>query len=204
MNKTFGYARVSSRDQNPERQIEALISYGIDERDIIIDKESGKNYDRDGWKALIHMLREGDTVVVKSLDRLGRSYEENLSQWKTITKDIKANIIILDMPLLNTTDNRDLTGTLISDIVLQLLSYVAQTERERIRSRQAEGIAIAKSKGLVGGRPRSKFDESKMASLYDDWKGGKITGVKYAAEVGLTPNTFYRRLREWEKANGKG
>ena len=137
----YGYARVSTREQNAERQLIALTGFGIAESAIFVDKQSGKDFERTQYRRLMRKLKDGDTLVVKSIDRLGRNYEEILEQWRVITKEKRAAIVVLDMPLLDTRQNRDLTGTLIADIVLQLLSYVAQTEREFIRQRQAEGIA---------------------------------------------------------------
>ena len=140
----YGYVRVSTREQNEQRQVVALKEYGIAEKQIYMDKQSGKDFERPNYKRLIRKIKNGDTLVIKSIDRLGRNYDEILEQWRIITKEKQAAIVVLDMPLLDTKQNRDLTGTLIADIVLQLLSYVAQTEREFIRQRQAEGIAAAR------------------------------------------------------------
>ena len=149
----YGYARVSTKEQNEQRQIIALEEFGLNLRQMFIDKQSGKNFERANYQRLTRRLKEGDTLVVKSIDRLGRNYNEILEQWRIITKEKRAAIVVLDMPLLDTRKNRDLTGTLIADIVLQLLSYVAQTEREFIHQRQAEGIAVAKAQGVRFGRP---------------------------------------------------
>lgn len=149
----YGYARVSTKEQNEQRQIIALEEFGLNLRQIFIDKQSGKDFERANYQRLTRRLKEGDTLVVKSIDRLGRNYNEILEQWRIITKEKGAAIVVLDMPLLDTQNNRDLTGTLIADIVLQLLSYVAQTEREFIHQRQAEGIAVAKAQGVRFGRP---------------------------------------------------
>lgn len=149
----YGYARVYTKEQNEQRQIVALEEFGLDRKHIFTDKQSGKDFERTNYRKLVRRLKEGDTLVVKSIDRLGRNYEEILEQWRSIAKDKGAAIVVLDMPLLDTRRNRDLTGTLIADIVLQLLSYVAQTEREFIRQRQAEGIAVAKAQGVRFGRP---------------------------------------------------
>lgn len=148
----YGYIRVSTREQNEQRQLIALRAFGIEEERIFMDKQSGKDFTRKGYRRLIRKLKNGDTLVIKSIDRLGRNYEEILEQWRIITKEKQAAIVVLDMPLLDTRQSRDLTGTLIADIVLQLLSYVAQTEREFIRQRQAEGIAAAKRNGVRFGR----------------------------------------------------
>ena len=152
----YGYARVSTREQNADRQLIALTGFGIVETAIFVDRQSGKDFERTQYRRLMRKLKDGDTLVVKSIDRLGRNYEEILEQWRVITKEKHAAIVVLDMPLLDTRQNRDLTGTLIADIVLQLLSYVAQTEREFIRQRQAVGIAAAKARGVQFGRRPSK------------------------------------------------
>ena len=143
----YGYIRVSTREQNEQRQLIAMREFGIDEKQIYMDKQSGKDFERRNYKKMVQKLKKDDTLVVKSIDRLGRNYDEILEQWRVITKEKQAAIVVLDMPLLDTRQSRDLTGTLIADIVLQLLSYVAQTEREFIRQRQAEGIAAAKERG---------------------------------------------------------
>lgn len=150
--KTYGYIRVSSRDQNEDRQRIAMREFGIPDGFIFMDKQSGKDFERPGYKRLMRKIKPADTLVIKSIDRLGRNYDEILEQWRLITKERQIAVVVLDMPLLDTRQGRDLTGTLIADIVLQLLSYVAQTEREFIRQRQAEGIAAAKAKGVKFGR----------------------------------------------------
>ena len=155
----YGYARVSTKEQNELRQLIALREFGLTDRAIFVDKQSGKDFDRRSYQRLLRKLKDGDTLVIKSIDRLGRNYEEILEQWRIITKEKGAAIVVLDMPLLDTRRNRDLTGTLIADIVLQLLSYVAQTEREFIHQRQAEGIAAAKARGVKFGRPRKALPE---------------------------------------------
>ena len=148
---TYAYIRVSTRDQNEGRQLAALTSLGISEMNLFLDKQSGKDFNRPAYRKIIKKLKPGDLLIIKSIDRLGRNYEEILEQWRHITKEIQADIRVLDMPLLDTSNHRDLTGTLIADIVLQLLSYVAQSERENIRQRQAEGIAAAKARGVKFG-----------------------------------------------------
>lgn len=148
----YGYVRVSTKEQNELRQMIALQEYGIEAKNIYVDKQSGKDFERTNYKRLMKRLRRADTLVVKSIDRLGRNYEEILSQWRILTKEKGGGIVVLDMPLLNSDEKKDLTGTVIADIVLQLLSYVAQTEREFIRQRQAEGIAAAKARGVSFGR----------------------------------------------------
>ena len=155
----YGYARVSTKEQNELRQLIALREFGLTDRAIFVDKQSGKDFDRRSYQRLLRKLKDGDILAIKSIDRLGRNYEEILEQWRVITKEKGAAIVVLDMPLLDTRRNRDLTGTLIADIVLQLLSYVAQTEREFIHQRQAEGIAAAKARGVKFGRPRKALPE---------------------------------------------
>ena len=195
----YGYARVSTREQNAERQLIALTGFGIVETAIFVDKQSGKDFERTQYRKLIRKLKDGDTLVVKSIDRLGRNYEEILEQWRVITKEKRAAIVVLDMPLLDTRQNRDLTGTLIADIVLQLLSYVAQTEREFIRRRQAEGIAAAKAKGIRFGRIPKPLPEN-FHAVYQRWKSGEITGTAAAKECGMPLSTFRYRAEIYEKA----
>ena len=195
----YGYARVSTKEQHEERQLIALTGFGIEESAIFVDKQSGKDFERTQYRRLIRKLKDGDTLVVKSIDRLGRNYEEILEQWRIITKEKHAAIVVLDMPLLDTRQNRDLTGTLIADIVLQLLSYVAQTEREFIRQRQAEGIAAAKSKGVRFGRPPSPLPEN-FHSVYQKWRSGKMTGTEAAQQCGMPLSTFRYRAKIYEKA----
>lgn len=188
---TYGYVRVSTKEQNEERQIVAMRAFGIELESIILDRQSGKNFDRPGYQELIRKLKAGDTLVIKSIDRLGRNYDEILEQWRLLTKEKYINIVVLDMPLLDTRLGRDLTGILIADIVLQLLSYVAQTEREFNRQRQAEGIAAAKARGIKFGRKfkeRSENYESVMLA----WKQGKISGRAAARELGVAHGTFQR------------
>lgn len=150
--KLYGYIRVSTREQNEDRQVRAMEEFGVPLSNMICDKQSGKNFERPGYKRLIKRIKPGDILVIKSIDRLGRNYDEILEQWRVITKEKQANIVVLDMPLLDTRQGRDLIGTLIADIVLQLLSYVAQTEREFIRQRQKEGIEAARANGVHLGR----------------------------------------------------
>ena len=185
----YGYARVSTREQNEQRQLIALREFGLADSQIILDKQSGKDFDRRGYRRLLRKLKDGDTLVVKSIDRLGRNYAEILEQWRVITKEKCAAIVVLDMPLLDTRQNRDLTGTLIADIVLQLLSYVAQTEREFIRQRQAEGIAAAKARGVKFGRPEKErpggFDEVKAR-----WERGELSARSAGRLLHVTHQTF--------------
>lgn len=171
----YGYGRVSTREQNEQRQLAALREFGISDAQIYIDKQSGKDFERPNYKKMIRKLKCGDTVVIKSIDRLGRNYDEILEQWRYITKVKQAEVAVLDMPLLDTRNSRDLTGTLIADMVLQLLSYVAQTERELIRQRQAEGIAIAKKEGVKFGR-KPKERSEKFSDLKEKWEKKQISG----------------------------
>ena len=185
----YGYMRVSTKEQNERRQFIALQEYGIENNRIYADKQSGKDFDRAQYQLLMRKLKCGDTLVIKSIDRLGRNYEEILEQWRIITKEKQAAIVVIDMPLLDTRRNKDLTGTLIADIVLQLFSYVAQTEREFIRQRQAEGIAAAKQQGVKFGRkPMERPLEYKR--LKEQWRQGKISARSAAKQLGITHRTF--------------
>lgn len=191
MGKIYGYIRVSTKEQNEERQIIALREYGVSIENTYMDKQSGKNFERPQYKKLINKLKKGDTLVVKSIDRLGRNYDEILEQWRIITKEIGADIVVLDMPLLDTRRSNDLTGTLIADIVLQLLSYVAQTERENIRQRQAEGIAAAKARGVRFGR-KPKMPPPEFDALYEDYIRHRIPSRKAAEQLGVCHRTFLK------------
>ena len=187
----YGYARVSTREQNDERQRIALTAFGIAPHAIFVDKQSGRDFDRTQYQRLMRRLKKDDTLVVKSIDRLGRNYTEILEQWRIITKDKQAAIVVLDMPLLDTRRSRDLTGTLIADIVLQLLSYVAQTERELIRQRQAEGIAAAKERGVRFGRPQSSRPTG-FPAILQRWRGGELSARQAAEHLNITHKTFLR------------
>ena len=191
----YGYARVSTKEQNEQRQIVALEEFGLDREHIFTDKQSGKDFERTNYRKLVRRLKEGDTLVVKSIDRLGRNYEEILEQWRSITNDKGAAIVVLDMPLLDTRRNRDLTGTLIADIVLQLLSYVAQTEREFIRQRQAEGIAVAKAQGVRFGRPPLEKPED-FPAVQTAWQKKEISAREAARRLSVTHKTFLRWAHE--------
>lgn len=187
----FGYARVSTKEQNEQRQIIALTQFGLSEKCIYVDKQSGKDFERTQYRRLVRKLKDGDTLVVKSIDRLGRNYEEILEQWRIITKEKAAAIVVLDMPLLDTRKSRDLTGTLIADIVLQFLSYVAQTEREFIRQRQAEGIAAAKLRGVQFGRkPKEKPPE--YPTVLEAWRRQELSARAAAARLGVMHKTFQK------------
>lgn len=185
----YGYVRVSTREQNIQRQIEAMHQFGIKDEYIFIDKQSGKDFERENYKKLLERIKNKDTLVIKSIDRLGRNYEEILEQWRLITKEKRAAIVVLDMPLLDTREKRDLMGRVIADIVLQLLSYVAQTEREFIRQRQAEGIAIAKQKGIRFGRQPMERPIL-YESLKEKWKCGEISAREAARQLGIAHRTF--------------
>lgn len=191
----YGYIRVSTREQNEQRQLIALRAFGIEEERIFMDKQSGKDFTRKGYRRLIRKLKNGDTLVIKSIDRLGRNYEEILEQWRIITKEKQAAIVVLDMPLLDTKQSRDLTGTVIADIVLQLLSYVAQTEREFIRQRQAEGIAAAKRNGVRFGRKPMERPAA-FCEIQKQWLDRKISARAAARELGVTHSTFLRWAKE--------
>ena len=197
----YGYIRVSTREQNEQRQLIAMREFGISENRIYMDKQSGKDFERKNYKKMVRKLKKDDTLVVKSIDRLGRNYEEILEQWRQITKEKQVAIVVLDMPLLDTRQSRDLTGTLIADIVLQLLSYVAQTERDFIRQRQAEGIAAAKAKGTKFGRKATEMPDE-FDVLYQQWLAGKISLRKAAEELGVSHSTFYRRCIKSRRTKG--
>ena len=194
----YGYARVSTRSQKEDRQLAALKDFGVAEERITVEKQSGKNFDRPLYQRLARALRSGDVLVIKSIDRLGRNYDEILEQWAYITKTKRAAIVVLDMPLLDTRQGRDLTGTLVADIVLQLLSYVAQTEREFLRQRQAEGIAAAKERGVRFGPARIPMPEG-FDELAEDWKNGYISATEAGRQLGISRKTFTRRASEWRQ-----
>ena len=195
MGKIYGYARVSTREQNEDRQMIALEGFGIGKEDVFLDKQSGKDFERPQYRRLLRRLKPGDTLAVKSIDRLGRNYDEILEQWRVITKDKRAAIVVLDMPLLDTRQGRDLTGTLIADIVLQLLSYVAETERDFIRQRQAEGIAAARQRGVRFGPPPRQRPEG-LDEYKARWKSGELSARTAARALGLHHSTFLRWARE--------
>lgn len=198
--KWFGYIRVSSTDQNPDRQRDAMLALGISERDIFIEKKSGKDFERPVYQGMKAMLRHGDVVYIKSLDRFGRNKEQIMREWREITQDIGADIVVLDMPILDTTrfkqQGQQISGleNLISDIVLNLLSYFAEEERRRIKERQAEGIAAAKRKGKHLGRPRLAMPAS-FPEAYAAWRAGEITAVKAMKMTGLKRSKFYEMSR---------
>ena len=192
----YGYARVSTRGQKEDRQVAALLKFGVALENITVEKQSGKNFERPLYRRLVQALQPGNVLVVKSIDRLGRNYKDILEQWGYITKTRGAAIVVLDMPLLDTREGRDLTGTLVADIVLQLLSYVAQTEREFIHQRQAEGIAAALERGVRFGPDRIPMPEG-FEDLAEDWWNGYITATDAGKMLGISRKTFTRRATEW-------
>lgn len=194
--KKYGYIRVSAKDQNPDRQLIALRECGIREKDIFLDKMSGKDFERPQYMKLLKRLKKRDLLVVKSIDRLGRNYGEILEQWRKITKEIGADIQVLDMPLLNTDSmHENLTGVFISDLVLQILAYVAETERSFIKQRQAEGIAAAKARGVKFGCEKNELPEQ-FEKYFQMWVEGEISTRKAAEELHISHSTFYRRCKE--------
>ena len=200
MVKTYGYIRVSTREQNEARQLTALREVEIPARNIFLDKQSGKDFNRPNYQKLLRKLKKDDLLYVKSIDRLGRNYEEIQAQWRLLTKEKGVDIVVLDMPLLDTRRGKDLMGTFLSDIVLQVLSFVAENERVNIHQRQAEGIAAAKAKGVRFGRPPQPLPEN-FPSVYQRWKAGAITGTAAAAECGLPLSTFRYRAGLFEASN---
>lgn len=196
--KILGYARVSSYEQNEDRQIIALKKMGVPEKQIYIDKQSGKNFDRPQYKRMLQKLDENSVLFVKSIDRLGRNYTDLNEQWRKITKEKGADIVVIDMPVLDTRRERNLLGTLISDIVLALLSYVAENERISIRQRQAEGIAAAKARGVRFGRPSVPLPDN-FYEVHKQWKEKKLTLNQAAKACGLAKSTFADKAREFEK-----
>ena len=199
MANNFGYVRVSSREQNEERQLVAMYEQGIERKNIYIDKQSGKDFERPQYKRMIKRLKKGDVIFIKSIDRLGRNYSEILEQWAFITKEKGVDIVVLDMPLLDTRERGEaLIGMFISDLVLQILAYVAETEREFIKKRQAEGIAVAKAKGVKFGR-RNKNINCDFDAIVTAWRNKEITVKDITEKCGISESTFYRRLREYDK-----
>ena len=196
---TYGYIRVSTRDQNEDRQLIAMRELSIPEKNVFLDKQSGKDFERPQYKKLVRRLKPDDLLYIKSIDRLGRNYGEILEQWRILTKEKGIDIVVLDMPLLDTRRGKDLMGTFLSDIVLQVLSFVAENERTNIRQRQAEGIAAAKARGVRFGRPPRPLPEN-YHSAYQRWKAGTITGTAAARECGMPLSTFRYRAEIYEKA----
>lgn len=199
MGKTYGYIRVSSRDQNEERQLITLHGKGVKDEFIFIDKKSGKDFDRPQYKKLVKKLKQGDLLMIQSIDRLGRNYEEVQNQWRVLTKEKEVDICVIDMPLLDTRQGKDLMGTFIADLVLQILSFVAQNEREYIRKRQAEGIAAAKAKGVKFGRRPLPLPEN-FYEVHRAWRSKNLTLKQAAAACNMPVGTFYGKARKFENS----
>ena len=200
MGKLYGYVRVSSTDQHEDRQFIAMAERGIPQSRVYIDKQSGKDFDRPRYRALMKKLRPGDQLCITSIDRLGRNYEEIQEQWRILTREKKVDILVFDMPLLDTRRDKDLIGTLIADIVLQVLSFVAHKERENIRQRQAEGIAVAKMKGTRFGREPRPLPEN-FQKIYESWKEGKLTTSEAARRCGMARSTYRYRAKIFTVSN---
>lgn len=196
----YGYMRVSSKEQNEDRQKIALTEMGVPENNIYMDKQSGKDFERTQYKRLLRKLNENSVLYIKSIDRLGRNYGELNEQWRIITKEKKADIVVIDMPLLDTRREKNLLGTFISDVVLALLSHVAENERTNIKQRQAEGIAAAKARGVKFGRPPLPIPEN-FYQMHKDWRAGKITIEEAAKACNMCPKTFYSKAVKYEKSS---
>ena len=192
----YAYIRVSSHEQNEERQLIAMRQLHIPEDHIFMDKQSGKDFNRPSYKTLVNTLKEGDLLYILSIDRLGRNYEEIQNQWRILTKEKGVDICVIDMPLLDTRNGKDLMGTFIADLVLQILSFVAQNERENIRKRQAQGIAAAKANGVKFGRPEIPMPED-FSNIVNKWEQGKLSLEEALKESKMSESTFYRRVREY-------
>lgn len=201
MGRIYGYVRVSSTDQNEDRQMLALAEVGVPNEKIFIDKQSGKDFERPQYKRMIKKLKSGDLLYILSIDRLGRNYEEIQRQWRILTKDIGVDICVIDMPLLDTRKGKDLMGTFIADLVLQILSFVAQSERENIKKRQAEGIAAAKAKGVRFGRPEKNVPDD-FGKIIKEWEQKRLPFSEVLKKCNMSEATFYRRLREYRMIHG--
>lgn len=202
MGRVYGYVRVSSTDQNEDRQLIALSDAGVADENIYIDKQSGKDFERPQYKRMIKKLKSGDLLYILSIDRLGRNYEEIQRQWRVLTKDIGVDICVIDMPLLDTRNGKDLMGTFIADLVLQILSFVAQSERENIKKRQAEGIAAAKAKGVKFGRPEIDVPDD-FGKIIKEWEQKRLPFSEVLKMCNMSEATFYRRLREYRLLHGR-
>lgn len=202
VNTVYGYVRVSSTDQNEDRQMIALSEVGVPKKNIFMDKMSGKDFERPQYQKLLKKLNPGDLLYVLSIDRLGRNYEEIQKQWRIITKEKNVDVCVIDIPLLDTRQGKDLMGTFIADLVLQILSFVAQSERENIKKRQAEGIAAAKSKGVRFGRPEKNVPDN-FGSLIKQWEQKKLPLAEVLKQCNMSEATFYRRLREYRLIHKK-
>lgn len=198
MNKIYGYIRVSTKEQNEDRQLIALQELNISSENIYIDKQSGKDFNRPQYKILSRKMKAGDLLYIKSIDRLGRNYEEIIEQWRVLTKEKKIDIVVIDMPLLDTRRGKDLMGTFLSDVVLQVLSFVAENERKNIRQRQKEGIEAAKLRGVQFGRPEKRLPDN-FEYYAKKWIEKEITGTKAAEELNMPVSTFYRKANEYAK-----
>lgn len=199
----YGYVRVSSKDQNEERQMVEMRRLGIPERNVIIEKQTGKDFSRPEYQRLIKKLKKDDVLYILSIDRLGRNYEEILEQWRLLTKELETDVAVIDMPILDTRRGKDLMGTFIADIVLQILSFVAQNERENIRKRQAQGIAAAKANGQIFGRPHTEVPAD-FPCIVESWTSGRIKVAEAADQCEMSIATFYRRLRDYRLEKGLG
>ena len=197
MSNIYGYIRVSSKDQNEDRQLIALNEVGVERKNVYLDKKSGKEFDRPQYKKLLRKLKKDDLLYIKSIDRLGRNYEEILQQWRILTKEKGIDIVVLDMPLLDTRRGKDLMGTFLSDIVLQVLSFVAENERTNIKQRQAEGIAAAKAKGVKFGRPPLPLPDN-FYEVHKAWRSKKLTLKEAANACNMPVGTFYGKARKFE------
>lgn len=196
--RMYGYIRVSTREQNIERQLISLTEAGVDRKNIYVDKQSGKDFRRPAYEKMIRRLRESDLLVIKSIDRLGRNYQEIMEQWQQLTREKGVDIRILDMPLLDTTKTKDLLGTFISEVVLQILSFVAENERDNIRQRQAEGIAAARARGVQFGRPLIPMPDN-FPELYRRWEAGEISIQEFASSCNMSRSTVYGRIAEYRQ-----
>lgn len=202
MEKIYGYVRVSTKEQNEDRQLIALEELCVPSKNIFVDKQSGKDFNRPKYKALLRKMRAGDILYIKSIDRLGRNYEEIIEQWRILTKEKKIDIVVIDMPLLDTRRGKDLMGTFLSDIVLQVLSFVAENERKNIKQRQKEGIEAAKIRGVKFGRPEKPLPEN-FDEYVEKWMRKEISGTKAADVLHIPTSTFYRKAHEKSKKNNR-
>lgn len=202
MGKVYGYVRVSTKEQNEDRQLLALKQKQVPEQNIYIDKQSGKDFNRPKYKQLIKKMKPEDVLYIKSIDRLGRNYEEIIEQWRILAKEKRIDIVVIDMPLLDTRTGKDLIGTFLSDIVLQVLSFVAENERKNIKQRQQEGIQAAKLRGVQFGRPFTPLPDD-FEIYVKRWKAKEISGTKAAKELGMPVSTFYRKANEFEQKNNR-
>lgn len=199
--KEYAYIRVSSQEQNEERQLVAMRALNVPEKHIFMDKQSGKDFNRPSYNALVSRIKDGDLLYILSIDRLGRNYEEIQNQWRILTKEKNIDICVIDMPLLDTRNGKDLMGTFIADLVLQILSFVAQNERDNIRKRQAQGIAAAKAKGVRFGRPELPIPAD-FSKIIAEWEKGNISIKEALIQSKMSESTFYRRVREYRIING--